>query len=244
MADTEALRVAEAVNEKAEALSSEVDSEVQAMVRAIQQGENTLDLIEQIERAIGDHAQYLKAESQKSQVMQQQALETLQSMDKISSQLTELILPHLLEPPTEASLPSKSSEPATFPSLPDFHVPNREELESSQLTELILPHLLEPPTEASLPSKSSEPATFPSLPDFHVPNREELESIPLSSLQHNEAAWDMLAQDFTTFEEQIETSLQEAEQLAQVAQEKLREVEKHQQPDKTVQQAQKIKNRN
>jgi hypothetical protein len=198
MADTEALRVAEAVNEKAEALSSEVDSEVQAMVRAIQQGENTLDLIEQIERAIGDHAQYLKAESQKSQVMQQQALETLQSMDKISSQLTELILPHLLEPPTEASLPSKSSEPATFPS----------------------------------------------LPDFHVPNREELESIPLSSLQHNEAAWDMLAQDFTTFEEQIETSLQEAEQLAQVAQEKLREVEKHQQPDKTVQQAQKIKNRN
>jgi len=180
MADTETLRYAETVNNEAEALASEIDSEVQEMKRAVQQGQDTLALIKQVEMAIGDHAQYIKDESKKSHNMQQQAVDTLESMDQLSRQLTELTLPNLLEQPAMTSY------------------------------------------------KSYEHENFPSLPDFRVPNRKELENIPLPSLQQNEAAWDMLAQEFTTFEEQFEASLQEADKLAEAAQEKLREVEKPQ----------------
>jgi hypothetical protein len=180
MADTGALRYAEAVKDDADDLASDIDSEVQAMRRAIQQGENTLELIKQVEMAIGDHAQYIRDESKKSHKLQQQAVDTLENMGKLSSQLTAVILPHLLEPPI------------------------------------------------SLPSQSYATDNFPSLPEFRVPNRGELENIPLPSLQRNEATWDMLAQDFTTFEEQFEASLQEADKLAEAAQEKLREVEKPQ----------------
>jgi ElaB/YqjD/DUF883 family membrane-anchored ribosome-binding protein len=179
MADTETLRYAETVNNEAEALASEIDSEVHEMKRAVQQGQDTLELIKQVEMAIGDHTQYIKDESKKSHKMQQQAVETLENMGQLSSQLTELILPNLLEQP-------------------------------------------------ALQSKSYEQENFPSLPEFRVPNRKELENIPLPSLQQNEAAWDMLAQDFTNFEEQFEASLQEADKLAEAAKEKLREVEKPQ----------------
>jgi len=79
-----------------------------------------------------------------------------------------------------------------------------------------------------------EPENFPSLPDFRVPNRKELESLPLPSLQQNEAVWDMLTQEFTTFEEQFEASLQEVDKLAEAAQEKLREVKKPQEAEKIV----------
>jgi len=60
---------------------------------------------------------------------------------------------------------------------------------------------------------SYEPQLPPLLPDFSIPDRSEMEKVPLVSLEHNPALWDELTEEFTTFEEELNHSLQEIEQL-------------------------------
>jgi len=67
-----------------------------------------------------------------------------------------------------------------------------------------------------------------------VPSREQMQQAPLPSLEKNQALWDELAGEFSSFSDEFNRSLQEIEKLTEASQHTLQQAEKPQNPKESV----------